>query len=111
QRGDVAIGKFAFLVLAEARVHDRAAFEGIFRGSVDQDRADAAIAFVGGTAAAADRAIEEVRVAEPEGVAELVGDDMLDGVDAEGAEARADVDRVERPATRRKAGAASGAAA
>src|SRR5882724_1869161 len=100
ERGAVAGRELAGLAAAEARVHDRATDGRAARGTRDQDRADAAVAFIGGRAAAADGAVEEVRVTEADRVAELVGDDVLDGVDAErrAIEARTDVDRAERPA-------------
>src|ERR1051325_9779557 len=106
ERGAIAGGDRAGLDGAEARVHDGAADRGAGRRARDQDRADAAVTLVGRRAAAADAAVEEVRMPEADRVAELVGDDVLDRVDVEGPEAAADVDRVERPAARREARAA-----
>ena len=68
QCGDVCAGEHASLDGAEARVHDRAAHDRAARRARDQDRADAAIAFIGGLTAAADAAIEEVRVTEADAV-------------------------------------------
>src|SRR5262249_19297003 len=85
--------ELAGALLPEARVHDRAADGRAARRARNQDRADAAVTLVGGRAAAADAAVEEVRMAEADRVAELVGDDVLDDIDAErrAIEARADV--------------------
>src|SRR3954449_7276780 len=86
-RGEVRAGEHARFDRAEARVHHRATDDGAAGRPRDQDRPDAAVAFVAGLAAAADAAIEEVRVAEADAVTELVGDDVRDRADLEALEA------------------------
>src|SRR5262245_55875976 len=92
-RGDVARGPLTGLDGAEARVHDRASNHGAARRIRDQDRTEAAggILFIA-PSAAADAAVEEVRVTEADRVTDLVGGDVLGHIGAELDDAVADVD-------------------